>query len=127
MNTRNTRQKEIILECIKDGYCHPTITEIMDKVKDKDSSIGQATVYRNINKLLEEGTIGRVYSSMNSFHYDANTEEHDHFICTRCGRIIDLFDNSYAKNKKTIEDKYSFKVDKASTAYEGICSLCQND
>ena len=125
MIKRNTRQKEIILECIKENCTHPTITEIMERVNEKDPNVGQATVYRNINKMLEEGLIDKVYSARDTFHYDADTREHDHLICTRCGKIIDLFDSDYTNKKKDVTTKYSFQVEKVSTVYKGICSDCQ--
>lgn len=126
MNKRNTRQKEIILECIKENSTHPTVAEIMKRVSEKDESIGQATVYRNINKLLEEGLIEKLYSSLDEFCYDADTVEHDHLICTNCGKIIDLFDDDYTNKKRAIAKKYSFEVEKVSTTYKGICSDCLN-
>lgn len=124
MNKRNTRQKEIILECIKEDSTHPTVAEIMERVSEVDASIGQATVYRNINKLLEEGLIEKLYSSADKFCYDADIVEHDHLICIKCGKIIDLFDDDYTNKKKAIAKKYSFEVEKASTTYKGICENC---
>lgn len=127
MNKRNTRQKEIILECIRKDDSHPNISKIMKRVNEKDANIGQATVYRNINKLLDEGLIEKLYGSLDEFCYDGSLIEHDHLICMKCGRIIDLFDNDYTSKKKTIAKKYSFKVEKASTTYKGICIDCQNN
>ena len=56
METRNTKQKEIILEILKEkeNMFHPTAGDLVKLVLDTYPSIGQATVYRNINKLVDE-------------------------------------------------------------------------
>lgn len=127
MNERNTKQKEIILRKILEIRNHPTMIEIVKRIKSEDASIGQATVYRNINKLVLDGKINKIYGVDGSIHYDGETKTcHDHFICIKCGVIIDLYDNDYKKNKKMIEEKYSVKVNRVSTMYEGICNNCQN-
>ena len=48
MESRNTRQKYVVLKVIKESIDHPTIAEICKMVERVDDSIGQATVYRNV-------------------------------------------------------------------------------
>jgi Fe2+ or Zn2+ uptake regulation protein len=104
---------------------HPTISEITAKVREVDPGIGQATVYRNINKMVSDGLIIRLPISTEAFHYDGDVRLHDHFVCRVCGKIYDLFDTNYADKMNDISNKYSFKVEKCSTIYEGICLECQ--
>ena len=42
MNTRNTKQKEIILNTLRQMHSHPTIMDLYEQVQKVDSSIGQA-------------------------------------------------------------------------------------
>lgn len=127
MNERNTKQREIILQCINSDKSHPTMNEIMDKVKENDRSIGQATVYRNVNKLVALGKVRRLMLSYDNIRYDGNVDFHDHFVCVSCGKIIDLYDNNYANDKKRLEEEYFFKISRISTIYEGICANCQSN
>ena len=55
MEKRNTKQKEIILDILKDkeNMFHPSAGDLVKLVLDAYPSIGQATVYRNINKLVD--------------------------------------------------------------------------
>ncbi len=124
MNTRNTKQKEIIYKSIVEDKSHPTINEIIDKINAKKLGIGQATIYRNLNKLVKEGYIDKI-TFLDSVHYDGNRVPHNHFVCCECGKIMDLFDDDYKCNKEIIEDKYSFKISKIHTTYEGVCLDCQ--
>ena len=125
MNTRNTKQKELILDILHNNRTHPTIHEIYEYAKKKDSSIGQATIYRNVNRLVEEKKVLKLPNSTNdSFHYDINTEQHIHFICNKCCRIIDIFDNDYKKYLKDIEKNHSLSINKTNIILEGLCDNC---
>lgn len=125
MNTRNTKQKEIILDILDHNRIHPTIQEIYELAKKKYPSIGQATIYRNVNRLVEEGKILKLPNNIDdSYHYDINTNSHDHLLCKNCGKIIDIFDNDYSEIFKNIEKNNSIKIDRATILLEGICQNC---
>lgn len=124
MISRNTRQKEIILDILKHNQTHPTIQEIYAYSKKIHPKIGQATVYRNINKLVEEGKIIKLSTNNNSYHYDININQHDHLLCKKCGRISDLYDNDYKDIINKIEKNDNIKVEKITVLLEGICQYC---
>lgn len=125
MNSRNTKQKELILN-ILNQKTHPTIQDIYSYAKIKYPNIGQATIYRNVNRLVEEGKIVKLPNSDNeSYHYDTNVLPHDHLICKNCGKIIDIFDNNYDEILDKIEKNNSIKIDKIVVLLEGNCASCQ--
>ena len=125
MNTRNTKQKEIILDILKENRIHPTINEIYVLAKEKYPSIGQATIYRNVNRLVEEGKILKLPNSNNdSYHYDIDISSHDHLLCKKCGKIIDIFDNDYDDIFESIAKKNKIIIDRATILLEGKCSKC---
>lgn len=127
MNTRKTKQKEIILDILDHNRTHPTIQEIYSLAKEKNPSIGQATIYRNVNKLVEEEKVLRLPETKDEgYHYDINMAPHNHLICNSCGRIIDLFDNDYDDMLRKIEESNSIKITKSLLILEGICSKCKN-
>ena len=128
MISRNTKQKELVLDILKHNRIHPTINEIYILAKEKDETIGQATIYRNVNKLVEEKKIIKLPNSTNeSFHYDINIEPHAHILCKKCGRIIDIIDDGYNELINTISKNNSLTVDKAVILLEGICSKCNKN
>ena len=128
MNTRNTKQKEIILDILDQNRIHPTIQEIYSLAKEKYPSIGQATIYRNVNKLVEEEKVLRLPETKDEgYHYDITMTPHNHLICNSCGRIIDLYDNDYNDMLKKIEESNSIKITKSLLILEGICSKCKNN
>lgn len=127
MNTRNTKQKEIVLEILEANRIHLTMQEIYKLAKSKYPNIGQATIYRNVNKLVEESKVLRLpATSDEGYHYDINIEPHNHLVCNSCGKIIDLYDNDYNSMIQRIETTNSVKISRSLLILEGICSKCIN-
>lgn len=116
---RSTKQKDIIWSVIKNDKTHPTIKELVFKIRCIDRTIGIATIYRNINELVLEGNLKRL--ELESTHYDWDTSRHNHFVCSNCHRIVDVYDNDY--NIKSFSN-YDFKVEKVNIIYEGLCNDC---
>lgn len=125
MEKRNTKQKELIFDILKDDKTHPTIQEIYKKAKVLDQKIGQATVYRNVNTLVEEHKILKLPSTdKDANHYDGNCTPHDHLLCKKCGKIVDLYDNNYNEIIQKISNKHFVKIYKMTVIFEGICGEC---
>ena len=125
MKERNTRQKQIILDILENNRIHPSMNEIYNLAKEKYPTIGQATIYRNVNHLVEEGKLIRLPSAENdAYHYDINISNHSHLICRKCGKIVDIFDSDYTKMFNRLEKNNSIKIDKAMIILEGICFNC---
>ncbi len=119
---RNTRQQQQILEILKESKSHPTIKELCDLVNSKYPNIGQATIYRTINKLVLDNKILRI-ACPNGIHYDYY-KEHYHFYCLCCGKIIDLdLNHDFIVNLLSDKDLNIFKVD---LLLEGVCPNCSN-
>lgn len=126
MKERNTKQKELVLEILEHNRIHPTIQELYNLAKEKYPTIGQATIYRNVNKLVDENKILKLPSNNDEgYHYDINTTPHCHIVCNTCGKIVDLFDSNYEKMIRQIEKNNSVEITKSLLVLEGICHNCK--
>ena len=124
MNARNTRQKQIILETLQETRLHPTISELYQQVLLKDDTIGQATVYRNVNRLVEEGLVRRISTPSDVDHYDGDCREHFHLLCKSCGKIKDVMDSDLTRYLSEMTEKHHIKIDHFQVLLEGICQEC---
>ena len=124
MKKRNTWQKEVILDVLTANRVHPTIGELYELIK-KEYNIGKATVYRNINEMVEEGKIQKITAS-NTYHYDGDSSNHYHLVCKECNKIIDMFDEKATKLIKNIEKEQDVVIDQMHIIIDGLCSLCKN-
>lgn len=126
MNLRNTKQKEIILEAIKETKIHPTSQQLISLVNKKDESIGQATIYRNIKKLKEEKQIIELETE-NGHHFDYNRKNHYHIYCKNCKKIIDIFKlESLKKVEKELKEN-NIDIDIENILFTGICEYCKGE
>jgi Fe2+ or Zn2+ uptake regulation protein len=88
---RATRQLEAVFQALQGDPTHPFADEIYRRVRKKLPRISLATVYRNLQRLAEDGKIRTVLLGERVARYDPETSDHDHFICESCGRVQDLF------------------------------------
>ncbi|MBE7081988.1 MAG: transcriptional repressor [Clostridiales bacterium] len=88
---RNSKQRELIKELIKGRCDHPTAEMIYLSAREKNPTISLGTVYRNLKLLVEEGVIITLETEDKRLHYDGDLSRHSHFVCDKCGKIIDLF------------------------------------
>lgn len=116
MNKRDTKQKRIIADSIK-GRFHLTSEEIIEIVNKVDSSISRATIFRALNDLIADGKLVKVYLGKKVV-YDNNVHEHDHFVCTKCGKVVDLMMQEKHNNPQGLY------VITSSLTYYGICEDC---
>lgn len=88
---RSSRQLEVVLAAVAaSGTSHPTAETIFADVRRRLPRISLGTVYRNLQRLVDEGRIGVAHVGGRSLRYDATATPHDHFVCRRCGRIDDV-------------------------------------
>lgn len=86
-----TPQRVVITEFIINTDCHPTAEQILEAVADKlPVSLSRATVYNTLKTLVEAGVIREVFTEPGRARYDANCEEHHHFVDVKTGRIMDI-------------------------------------
>jgi Fe2+ or Zn2+ uptake regulation protein len=92
---RSTPQLAVVLDAVQSsGTEHPTAERIYERVRRILPSISLGTVYRNLQRLVQEGRIGAAQLGARSLHYDPTITPHDHFVCRECGRVEDLMDSA---------------------------------
>ena len=89
--SRNTRQRAIILELLRQTRTHPTAEGIYREARKTLPNISLGTVYRNLNYLRGQGLAREIRPHHeSSSRFDGNSDPHAHFHCTECSAMIDL-------------------------------------
>lgn len=123
MERRNTIQKTLVTEAIRDIPKHATADEIYNYIKKDHPNIGRGTIYRNLNILAEEGLIGKVEIPNNPTHFDKRCDKHCHYKCIKCGNIFDV--NLDVPNLDfCIGEKDGCKILGYEVFFKGICPEC---
>jgi len=85
--TRDTKQRRVVYETIKDTHSHPTADWIFEKVRRQLPKVSLGTVYRNLGVLKEEGLVREIYGNDRRAHFDADgceVEEQTVVFSGRC-------------------------------------------
>lgn len=122
-----SRQRKKILETLQQNVVHPSAERIHKILQEQNEDIGLATVYRNLNKLAENGTIKKISGLEDSDHYDHNTELHYHFFCKECRKIYDLPPEIAPNLVKKAEMMSGFKIDTHEIVLHGKCLECRKN
>jgi len=122
-----SRQRKRILETLRRKPVHPSAEYIYKTLKEENSGIGLATVYRNLNKMADEGIIKRIDGLENSVHYDHNTHIHYHFFCKKCRKIFDLPSDISPNLVQKAEMVSGFRIETHEIVFHGLCNHCKVD
>lgn len=122
-----SKQREVVLDVMKENPIHPSANTIYQLASQKDNKISKSTVYRNINILVEEGKILKISSTTGEDRYDYLHDFHHHLICENCGEIFDFYhDFKIAKLEKLIKKQKQLDMKVNSVALYGICDTCKS-
>ena len=116
-----TPQRLEILRYLDENRIHPTVDEIYSALKEKNPSLSKTTVYNSVETLREHGIIQSITISGSELRYDFETKMHHHFLCKKCGNIIDI-DVECAFLNKFLHGKH--RVDEVHGYFKGICEDC---
>ncbi|MDF2473305.1 MAG: hypothetical protein K0R21_1087 [Anaerocolumna sp.] len=126
-NTRNTKQKQLILEVLQHTNCPMSINDIYQKIVSQIPHIAKSTIYRNIDALLKQNLIDKYYLNDNELFYQIkqSSHEHNHYvICDCCKKMFQL----PLCPIHTIEDamkKEGFTISEHYIQISGICKECK--
>lgn len=125
---RNTRQREEILDAFLSSGGHITLDEIFERVKKKDSSIGYATVHRNLALLLDSGLAEEIKVGKGKTRYEQMhmRKHHDHLICLRCGRFIEVMDENIERLQDKLARDNDFEPVRHKLEIYGYCKDCRD-
>lgn len=87
-----TAQRVVITDYLLQTDSHPTAEEVLEAVAERlPVPLSRATVYNTLNMLVQAGVVQEVYTEPGgSARYDANIEQHHHFVDVKNGKIYDI-------------------------------------
>ena len=122
---KRSRKREAILECIRSTDTHPSAEWIYEQLRPRIPDLSLGTVYRNLRLFLAEGEIVSVGVVDGLERYDGNTSPHVHFICERCGAVIDVAKApSPGELTARAETASGGTVESCAVTFTGICGEC---
>jgi Fur family ferric uptake transcriptional regulator len=125
---KSTRQRDIILDCFLSSPQHLSTEELYLKLKEGNSGIGYATVYRTLKLFAESGIAREIHFGDGQTRYEHQTkgEHHDHLVCTRCGAIVEFENETIEQLQAEVASQHGFTIANHKLELYGICSQCKS-
>ena len=123
---KHSRQRDAIKNYLLSSNDHPSADIVYDYVKKEFPNISLATVYRNLNLLVELKEAIKIRTKDGSDRFDAKIDSHYHFICVNCNAVKDIMIDPII----SIENDISNLIDGVITNHEinffGLCNNCKD-
>ncbi len=121
-----TSQRKTILRGAIGAEGHFSAEKLLKFSRKKDDTISKATVYRTLSllkesKVLEEQDFG---DGRKLYERGLGHRHHDHFICIRCGKILEFENDPIERLQDAQARKMNFRVVYHSLKLFGFCKNC---
>ena len=127
-----TPQRKEILKIFVErrNFHHMSAEDVYSILRENDSEIGLATVYRALDLLSELGLLVRLDFGDGCARYELNTADpkihhHHHLICLKCKKVIEFEEDLLDELEKNIADKSGFEILNHEVKFFGYCSDCR--
>ena len=130
----HTRQREELTECLRSMTGgHITANDIYRRLSEQGSRTGMTTVYRQLEKLVDEGIVNKYTVDSTSpacFEYvgEGAHEGQDtcfHCKCDKCGRLIHLHCHDLEMIRAHLLAEHGFQMNPFRTVFYGLCEECR--
>lgn len=119
-----TKQRQAVLQVIRESEEHMTANEVFEYARRILPGISFATVYNSLRYLKQEGLIGEITFGTGASRYDRNLGRHDHAICNKCGKLVDLDLPVPNALVRQAADLSKFEPDSIELILHGLCPEC---
>ena len=119
---RNTTQRKAIEQVFREHERPLSVDEVIKYGRKFVESLNQATVYRNLKLLIDDGWLKRIaHPSFGALYERTGRGHHHHFHCRSCNRAFEL-PGCALKEEGTAPD--GFVVEDHEIFLFGICPSC---
>ncbi|MBN2328609.1 MAG: transcriptional repressor [Candidatus Omnitrophica bacterium] len=127
MKRNHSIKRDRILELLQTTLEHPTADWIYERLKKEFPDLSLGTVYRNLRILLDEKKIITIRSAAGHDRFDADLSSHQHVVCEKCGKVVDILMNLDKSSLHRLEEKTGFSLASPRISISGLCRDCRLD
>lgn len=123
---RVTQERLALFEEIFAQHKHIDAEELLATIKARGLKISRATVYRNLDLLVECGMVRKQRLGRDRFLYEHvhGGQHHDHLVCTGCGRVVEFVSPGIAALQSEICRAHGFVATRHTLQISGLCNQC---
>lgn len=119
---RNTSQRQAIERVFNEQDRPLKIEEVLAHGREIVGTLNQATVYRNLKLMVENGWLKHInHPSIGTLYERAEKEHHHHFHCHECDRVYEV-PGCALKHEDAVPD--GFVMEEHEVFLSGVCRSC---
>ncbi len=118
---RHSKKRDAMLALLRGTDVHPGADWVFRELRPSFPGLSLGTVYRNLRQLTEEGYIRSIGVIGGQERFDGRVTPHAHFVCERCGRVLDV---ELPEDFKAPPAAGIYRVTGGEVRLRGICSEC---
>lgn len=127
-----TPQRKEILQIFIEHKGHMSAEDVYKILREQESEIGLATVYRALDLLSELGILVQIDFGDGCARYELNTADptvhhHHHLICLKCKKVIEFEEDLLDDLEANIAKKSDFQIVNHEVKFFGYCSECRGN
>ena len=91
-------QRIAIMEYLMENHTHPSAEDVYHALSPSMPTLSKTTVYNTLRLFADNGAALMLTIDDKNVNFDADTSQHAHFLCKKCGKIFD-FHSAIGLNK----------------------------
>lgn len=129
MAQRNTWQRERVREALLDAPGFVSAQTLHASLRDENTGIGLATVYRALANLASAGDADSLQSPDGEALYRACTSgaHHHHLICRNCGKAVEIEATYIEEWAQHTAAAHGFSEPEHVVDIFGLCDTCTRE
>lgn len=124
---RMTPQRLLVLQILKDAGRHLAPQEIFAQAQRILPAMTEATVYRTLSFLSEQGLILAAHIGNGQLVYEIAGHDHHHLICRACGATQQIDHQFLESLYQQFRSKTGYQIDSLHVTFFGLCPDCQKN
>jgi Fe2+ or Zn2+ uptake regulation protein len=124
---RITPQRMAILTILREADRHLTPLEICTRASNILPGLTEATVYRTLNFLTEQGLVLAAHIGSGQLVYEIAGHDHHHLICRHCGETTEIEHQALESLYQQFQDLTGYRIDSIHVTFFGLCPHCRAD
>ena len=122
---RMTPQRMTILHVLHHEGTHLSPTEVFARAKETLPGLTEATVYRTLEFLAENGLARPAHMGGGHLVYEIAREDHHHLVCRKCGAELQIEHTALEKLYAELETFSGYRFINSHVTFFGLCPECQ--
>ncbi len=118
---KRTTQRRAVFNFLCGNRGHPSVESVWHGVRAALPDVSLDSVYRILDDFSAAGIIRRLEGAK-MLRYDSDTRPHEHFVCSRCGRMDDF---ACIDSERVAEHCREFgDIEAVELTVRGVCRVC---